>query len=66
MTSASVPSSSEGHDEDVFEIEDFTIVTIREGLCAELEQLLRKWNLCGDSCNSYSFTKVWKCQLYSQ
>ncbi|CAG9540131.1 unnamed protein product [Cercopithifilaria johnstoni] len=58
MASASASSSAEGYDEDVFEIEDFTIVTIREGLCAELEQLLRKWELSGDNCNNYSFTKA--------
>lgn len=61
MTSASMLSGVEGYDEDVFEIEDFTIVTIKEGLCAELEQLLRKWELSGDNGNNYSFTKVWKC-----
>uniref|UniRef100_A0A0R3RTV4 Rab3 GTPase-activating protein catalytic subunit n=1 Tax=Elaeophora elaphi TaxID=1147741 RepID=A0A0R3RTV4_9BILA len=58
MTSASMPSGAEGYDEDVFEIEDFTIVTIRESLCAELEQLLRKWELSGDNGNNYSFTKA--------
>ncbi|VDN01534.1 unnamed protein product [Thelazia callipaeda] len=51
-------SNSEKYDEDVFEIEDFTIVTIKEGLCAELEQLLRKWELVGDIGNNYSFTKT--------
>ncbi|KAL3981867.1 Rab3 GTPase-activating protein catalytic subunit family protein [Acanthocheilonema viteae] len=53
-----MPSGAESCDEDVFEIEDFTIVTIKEGLCAELEQLLRKWELTGDNGNNYSFTKT--------
>lgn len=61
MASTLMSSGTEGYDEDVFEIEDFTIVTIKEGLCAELEQLLHKWELSGDTGNSYSFTKVWKC-----
>ncbi|MCP9266413.1 BMA-RBG-1 [Dirofilaria immitis] len=58
MTSTSMSSSAEGYDEDVFEIEDFTIVTVKEGLCAEMEQLLYKWGLNGDNGNSYSFTKA--------
>lgn len=60
MTSTLISSGAEGYDADVFEIEDFTIVTIKEGLCAEMEQLLRKWELSGDNGNNYSFTKVWK------
>ncbi|VDK54432.1 unnamed protein product [Gongylonema pulchrum] len=54
---ASASSSGEGHGEDVFEIEDFTIVTIKEALSAEIEQLLRRWNLTGNDDNMYSFTK---------
>lgn len=57
-------SGGECYNEEIFEIEDFTIVTIKEGLCAELEQLLRKWELSGDNGNSYSITKVWKCKCF--
>ncbi|VDP12513.1 unnamed protein product [Onchocerca flexuosa] len=68
MTSTSISSGAEGYDEDVFEIEDFTIVTIKEGLCAEMEQLLRKWELSGDNGNNYSFTRaaVVECQWDSK
>ncbi|EJD75539.1 Rab3 GTPase-activating protein catalytic subunit [Loa loa] len=58
MALASMSSGEKGYDDDIFEIEDFTIVTINEGLCAELEQLLRKWELIGDNGNNYTFTKV--------
>uniref|UniRef100_A0A2K6W602 Rab3 GTPase-activating protein catalytic subunit n=1 Tax=Onchocerca volvulus TaxID=6282 RepID=A0A2K6W602_ONCVO len=68
MTSTLISSGAEGYDADVFEIEDFTIVTIKEGLCAEMEQLLRKWELSGDNGNNYSFTKaaVVECQWDSK
>ncbi|VIO86366.1 Uncharacterized protein BM_BM3464 [Brugia malayi] len=68
MVLAPMSSDAECYDGDIFEIEDFTIVTIKEGLCAELEQLLRKWELSGDNGNNYSFTKAMlaECQWDSK
>ena len=55
--------------EDVFEINDFTVVTEFERLTAQLEVCFHEWNICGTRpSTSRIYDRVWiyLCRLFLQ